>query len=287
MNDRELERDTFVSYASSYDLYVGRNDIGDLTSEQQDELIKETLAAEGDSRSLVVEWNVKKSQAEGLWVLIIIVGSALEHAGRIRDFMSRDEKDIQEIVAFFTATKLGLRLEEAYPPFDFREKRTEYDWSELESVRMESLTIDSSDSLMDVKEEICNVLKSEYTDISKDYIDRIPFHVFERYYKDGKLELIVDKGLSSMVARSGILPIKWPSIFAMMFTALIIAFIPIWIFFGAAWGLLALIGAFICKSLSTQMIVSGVRSFALKDKNLFRLFLARHIVWVRAKPIRR
>lgn len=283
MRDHELERDSFVSYASSYDLYVGENDIGTLSPAQQDELIRETLAAEGNPRDLIVKWDVKKSQAEGLWTLIVIVGFALEKSGRIKAFMERDESDIQEIVAFFTSTRLGLRLEEACPPFNFRSKRTEYNWRELESIRMETLEINSSDSLMNVKDGICKLLKSEYTDITKDYIDRIPFHVFKKHYSDGKLELVVDKGMSLAVARSSVFSI-WPSIFSLLFTALLISFIPIWIFFGTVWGLAALIGAFVCKSISTRMIVSGVRSLALNDKNLFRLFLARHIIWVRARP---
>ena len=141
----------FISYASEYDLYVGRKSIGDLSVEEQDELIKAILSADGDFRKLVVQKEVKKSQAEGLSSLVVFTGVALEAAHQIENFEAADDEDIQKIVAFLSGTKLWLRLEESYPPFDFLEKKTDYDWAELETIRIELLTEAAGEPLYKVK----------------------------------------------------------------------------------------------------------------------------------------
>ena len=173
----------FISYASEYDLYVGRRSIGELTAPEQDELITSILASDGDFRKLAVRKEIKKSQAEGVWALIVFTGLALEEARRIKNFETRDDQDVQEIVAFFSGTKLWLRLEEAYPPFDFLEKKTDYDWSELEKIRIELLTEATGEPLYRVKSKICEYFENgdahNFSRPARGKLCASPFSIFQ------------------------------------------------------------------------------------------------------------
>jgi hypothetical protein len=64
-----VSQNIFISYTNEYDLYEGEVDIGSLPVELQDDLIKLTLDADGNFRDFVMKHNIKKSQAEGLWLL--------------------------------------------------------------------------------------------------------------------------------------------------------------------------------------------------------------------------
>ena len=228
----------------------------------------------------------EEAEPEGLWSIVVFVGLALERSGVIKSFETRTEENIQEIIAFLGSTKLALRLEDAYPPFDFREKKTDYDWTELERIRIDLLTAEPDDSLIAVKSAVCKFLKSHYTDLNAPCIDRIQFHVFQKYYADGTLELVVDKGLSIAVARTGVLSTGATWIFPALFMVALLAVIPLWVIVGFWYGAASLLVALVSNRIATTQRVTGVRALASSDKKMFRLFLARHIIWMR-KPQRR
>jgi len=184
----------FVSYASTYDLFVGRRSIGELSVQEQDQLIKSIMSADDDFPELVIRKEIKKSQAEGLWALIVFTGLALEDACQIKNFEARNDEDIKKIVAFFSGTKLWLRLEESYPPFNFLENKTDYDWSELESIRIELLTEATGEPLYKVKSKICEYLTSAPVLLTSESINRMSYDAFRQSYDEGKLRLFVDRG---------------------------------------------------------------------------------------------
>lgn len=270
----------FISYASEYDLYRGEKGIDALASEEQDELIRFILEPDKDFRELVVRKKVKKSQAEGLWSLVVFVGLALEGANRISNFDGRTEKDIQEVIAFFSGTQLWLRLEEAYPLFDFVSKRTDYSWSELEKITMEALTEATGEPLYKIKSKICEFLSSASSQLQSEVIDRMPYHTFKQTYDEGKLILFVDKGLSTVVGRSGLIKSSIPTVFALVFFGALLAFIPIGIFVGIWYGVATLALAVVSKKLTTRFLVQKTRRLALSDKEKYRWLLSRRIIWL-------
>lgn len=268
----------FVSYASEYDLYVGRRSIGELSVQEQDELIKAILCPDGDFRKLVVHKDVKKSQVEGLSSLIVFAGVALEEARQIENFEAADDEDIQKIVAFFSGTKLWLRLEESYPPFNFLEKKTDYDWAELETIRMELLTEAAGEPLYKVKSKICEYLASAPVFLTSEFIDRMSYDAFRQGYDGGNLGFVVDRGLSVRVAQVGL--IKRPMLFVLPFVCYtgLLAFVPAWIFFGFWYGLLAFSVALSSKYLTTRMLVAETGRLAISDRQAFRWLLSRRII---------
>ena len=271
---------TFVSYASQYDLYEGEKGIDALSSEEQDELIRFIMEPDKDFRELVVRKGVKKPQAEGLWSLVVFVGLALEDAKRITKFDERTDKDIQEIIAFFSGTTLWLRLEEAYSPFDCAPKRTGYSWSELEKIRIDALTAATGEPLYKIKSKICEYLSSAPSQLQSEVIDRMPYHAFKLAYDEGKLILFVDKGLSVAVGRSDLIKNPLPTIFSIVFSGALLAFIPVGIFVGLWYGVAMLAIAVVSKKLATRYLVQETRRLALSEKEIYRWLLARKIIWL-------
>lgn len=272
---------TLISYANEYDLYKGDKDIASISEEDQDKLIRYILEPDRDFRELVVEYGIKKSQAEGLWSLVVFAGCALKDAKRITNFDNRTEKDIQEIIAFFSGTNLWLRLEEAYPPFDSIMQKTVYTWSELEKINFEKLTEAIGEPLYKVKNKIYEYLSRSPSQLQSEFIDRMPYHVFKQTYDEGKLALFVDKGLSIAVAKSGIISSSIPTMLSMAFFIGILAFIPVWIFAGLSYGLITLALAIVCKKLTTQYLIKETRKLAITDKEIYRWLIARKIVWLK------
>jgi len=131
---------TFISYASKWDMHKGAVSICDLSTAQQNKIIKMTLDPEADIRQFTIDHNIIKKQIDGLWSLIVYVGMELERQKVISSFESRDTDDIDTIVQFFSETKLGERLRDA---LNFDNQSSEplfYDWTELESIKIEILT---------------------------------------------------------------------------------------------------------------------------------------------------
>lgn len=270
---------TFISYASEYDLYKGEKSIASLTAAEQDELINALLDPARDFRELVVHQGIKKTQAEGLWSLIVFVGLELERANRISSFDRRTEKDIQEIIAFFSGTKLWLRLEEAYPPFAMLHTKTDYPWTELEKIKIDSLTEATGEPLYKVKSKICEYLVGDPSQLRSEVIDRMPYHAFKQTYDEGKLVFFFDKRLALTIGQKGLIKNPIPKFCSIGFPLSLIGFIPVGIFVGFWYGLATLLMALICKRLTTHFLGKEIRKLALSEKEIYRWLLARKVIW--------
>ncbi len=270
----------FVSYASKYDLFDGWVSVGELSDKEQDEFIRTVFSTDGDYQSLVMRRGIKKAQAEGLWALIVFVGVELESSKVIADFDSRTDDDIQEIISFFSGSRLWLRLEEAFPPFDFLEEKTEYDWSELESIRIEYLTEVSGGPLHEIKSKVMEFLSSSGLSLQSDFIDRMPYHAFKSLYKEGKVALFVDKGLAPLAKLSGYVDDPMTSVLPWVFLLGLVSVIPVWLVFSFWLALVVLLLSFVAKVVLNSLLVTKVRRAAVADKNSYRWLLSRKIIWL-------
>lgn len=270
----------FISYATEYDLYKGEESIDTLSPEQQDELIRAVFDPSQDFRSLVVSHKLIKAQVEGLWTVVVLIGSALEGSGEIRDFTERTNADIERIIEALSGTSLWLRLEEAFPPFDVLPSRTPYDWKELEAISMESLAGVAGESLYTVKGTLFKLLKSRPIIFKPNIDDRMPYHAFKHLYNEGKLALFVDRGLASVAGAAGIVKSAAPMYVIASLVAGIAA-LPIWFFFGVLYAACSVVVAIFLFKRSFSSVVSAVRASAISSKSAYRWLLSRKVVWVR------
>jgi len=106
----------FVSYATEYDMYKGHKDWSELTTQQQDDIIRAELGADTDPEALIMRYDLIKTQAQGLRGLFIYISIALEKAGRIKDTTEWSENQRNQIIQFLRGTALGKRIEETFNP---------------------------------------------------------------------------------------------------------------------------------------------------------------------------
>ena len=205
-----MSQNIFISYANEYDLYDGEVDIGDLPVEQQNELIKLTFSTEGDSRAFVMKNNINKSQAEGLWSLVVLLGTALERKGAIKDFDNRSSDDIQIIIEQLAEFALWQRLEEAYPPFDFLEKKTDYHWSELEKIQ-KFFEQHAGDPLHTIRMALFSILSNR--DIDDKYDTRMSYDCCKAWLEGKKITLHQDRMLANVAGAKGIVKTDSPLFF--------------------------------------------------------------------------
>lgn len=273
---------TYVSYASDYSLYKGNTSVAELTVEVQDELIHAVLGTGQDFRELVVTHDVIKKQAEGLWTIVVLLGMALERDRKILNFEKRTEEDVALLVSSISGTNLWLRLEEAYPPFNFLKDKTKYDWSELVPLQMEELSEIAGESLLEVKRVLSRRLKSRPLIFKPNIDDRMPYHAFKPLYDQGKVILFVDRGLAPVAGASGIVKSSAPIYVALSVAALVAAPL-VWFFFGFLISLPLLLFAFTLFRASFGKTVASVRLAAINDRIKYRWLMSRRIIWLQAK----
>jgi len=271
-----VSQNIFISYANEYDLYQGEVDIGSLPVELQDDLIKLTLDADGNFRDFVMKHNIKKSQAEGLWSLIVMLGTALERKGAINNFESRTYEDIQLIIEKLAEFALWQRLEEAYPPFDSFEKKTQYDWSELEKIGA-FFEQHAGESLYEIQMALFSALANR--DVDYNYDSRLSFDNCKAWLNENKINLHQDRMLANLAGASGRVKTKSPFFFSGA-VALLIAMPIVWIFAG----FLAALGTLACAIFAFKAARSSLRNAvyraALTSKEEYRWFMSRKILWV-------
>ncbi len=120
----------FTSYTNPYDDHVGEVSVNDLSSNEQDEIIRLVLAPEGDLRAFVMKRDIIKAEVEGLWSVVIYVALLLERRGLIDDFDERSLTDIDKIIGVLQTTPLGVRLEAAF--LGGHDDRSHLDWASLQ-----------------------------------------------------------------------------------------------------------------------------------------------------------
>lgn len=273
---------TFVSYASEYDSHVGHVPMTALTREKQDELVRLMFDPQGDSDAFVMENDVLHAQPDGLWAVIVAVGLRLERAILIRDFMERTPTDTDWILSFLSGTNLWLRLEEALPPFSDGHHRTDYDWSELEPFAEPDTLADLNDE--DLIDEVRAYLSKPRPPEDGAYL-RMPYQEFHREYEAGRLVAYVDRGMAVQVFRFA--PSLWSIGLPLLFLLGLLAFLPVMIFVSIWAGLGTLALAIIARRMLTVKAVDWVRKDALSNRERFRWYSARSIVWARRTTPRR
>lgn len=261
---------SFTSYVSAYDSHVGTLSIGDLTRGQQDDLIRRVF--DGDFEEYVMEHDIDHAYPNALWTLIVLAGMHLERTGIIKNFEHRTDADRDWILNYFAPSKLWIRLEEAFPPFDESFRQSDYEWGEL-------LLFAKRDAIAELQEFNWRTKLSKYTERDPTMMTRMPYQTFSDEYARGRLSLFVDRGLATQAYRlSGS---AWTYILPFTFIAGLLAFIPVAIFWSVWAGILIFALAIIAKKMLTAKAVAWVRKEAISGRNRYRWFAARGVIWSR------
>ena len=97
---------TFTSYASEYDLHIGKVSMNALPREQQDDLIRLIFEPDGEYQSYVMQHDLEHCAPDGLWTIVVAVGMHLERRRVIKDFDERTPADRDWIINFLAPTNL-------------------------------------------------------------------------------------------------------------------------------------------------------------------------------------
>jgi hypothetical protein len=275
-----MSSELLVSYTTPYDHYVGQISVGDLTMEEQDLLIRSVFDTDSDFRADVVRLQARKSQLEGLWTVVVLIGTALEEQKRIKSFDNRTEGDIDEIVSALAGTNLWLRVEEVFPPFNSRRTRTAFNWSELEPIQMEDVAELAGEPLTTVKTGLLKHLSRRPIKQQSEIDDRMPYHAFKPLYELGKVSLFVDKGLAPSAGAAGVVSTNAPY-FVFFSVGLFIASPILWFAHGLPYGLACLASAVFVFRYSKKITVEAVRSAAIHDRDKYRWLMSRSVVWLK------
>lgn len=137
----------FTSYARPYDVHVGTVSINDLSRQDQDQTIRITFSPEGELHDFVMDRDILRSEAQGLWVAVVKVGLLLEDCGLIADFDERSPAEIERIIRVLEVTPLGVRLRETFHPE--QSSQSQFNWRKLQRVGGEGF-FDECETLEDV-----------------------------------------------------------------------------------------------------------------------------------------
>lgn len=265
---------TFTNYGSTYDAHRGTRSMNDLTREQQDELIRLMFEPEGDFQEFVMNHDLQHLQPDGLWNILVALGTLLERKAVIEAFPSSSVADRDWVINMLAGTLLWLRLEEAFEPFDRVIRRTEYDWSEIE-------TFGARDAIVEMTDDGIATRLKEFLDPAPRDPDgmeqRMPYQDFVRRWNAGTLQFFVDRGQAVQAYRLS--NSIWTSILPFGFIIGLVAFIPIMIFLSFWWGLAVLILAIISRKALTKKAEAWVRKEALDDRTRYRWLTARGVIW--------
>lgn len=252
--------------------------MNDLSRDEQDELIHLMFEPEGDFHAFVIKHDLDHAQPNGLWTIIVSLGTLLERKSVIKVFPSDAPADRDWIINMLAGSRLWLRLEEAFDPFDRAVRRTAYDWSEIE-------TFGARDAIAEmIDDNVAARLKGFLAPAPRDpdgMEQRLAYQDFVKRWDAGSLEFFVDRGLAVQSYR--LLQSIWTTLFPIAFIVGLIAFIPVIIFVGFWWGLLVLALAILSRKLLTKKADAWVRKEALADRTRYRWFTARGVVWARLR----
>lgn len=268
---------TFTSYVSEYDAHRGTRRMNDLSREDQNNLITLMFQPEGDTHAYVMEHDIDHKQPDGLWTIIVALGTLLERKSVIKEFPSAATEDHDLIINMLAGTRLCLRLEEAFEPFDRAIPLTDYEWAEIEifGARDAIVGLTDNDAAIQIKRLLAPVARDP------DGIERrMPYQDFVKQWNQGHLALYVDRGLAVQAYR--LADSAWTYL-PLAFFAGLMAFIPVMIFVGFWWGVAVLVLTIFARKLLTKKADTWVRTTALKDRARYRWFTSRGIVWARTR----
>jgi hypothetical protein len=265
---------TYTSYASDYDNHVGNLPLSAMPIEQQNELIRLIFDPKRNYQTYVVEHNIDHTQPDCLWTLIVAVGMFLERNRVIKDFTKRTETDCNRIIEFFAPTNLWMRLEEAYSPFDKYFYKVRYDWNEIEVYS----EYDAINDLMgdNLRNDLLADLSSAAPP-SDGMLMRLSYETFCSEWQTGRLKAFVDRSMAVQAFQLSDSP--WKQILPTIFLLGVVTFLPIAIFLNLWIGICVLVVAIAAKQILTKKAVDWVRGDALVDKERFRFYSSRGVVW--------
>lgn len=105
----------FISYARSYDLYEGNTDWSELSTEQQDAIIRAELSnSDINPEDLIMQSGLIKKQAQGLRGIFVVISMACEKRGTIKNMHDWSETQKILIINFLKETDLGIRIAQTF-----------------------------------------------------------------------------------------------------------------------------------------------------------------------------
>lgn len=265
----------FTSYSKPYDHYVGERGISVLHPEEADRLIRAVFKADGeDFRALTTSWNVKKAQVEGLWSLVVHVGLRLERAGLIASFDERGEKDVQYIIAGMDGSKLWLRVEEAFPPFDFLQSRTVYDWLELEGIA------DDLDYYIDdpVQVLIDDGILADSGNNNGEYLTRLSWREFRGALT--RYNVVVDRATAYRVHSAGRVKSGIGGTISLLCPVFLVSSIPVMIWWSIWIGLAIIVIAIVGLRWAAASLRLRIFRLASSGRDDYRWLLSRSAIWL-------
>jgi hypothetical protein len=110
-------------------------------------------------------------------------------------------------------------------------------------------------------------------------LNRLPPENLLEILKAGESRLIVDRGMALNAARSGVPVSSLATVFALLFPALLVAAIPLFIFLSWQAAALAALGSTIAYKASRHFTKEDVGRAALRDTRLLRLLMEKGVLW--------
>src|SRR3546814_18147712 len=135
-----------------------------------------------------MEHDIDHAYPNALWTLVVLAGMHLEQKGIIENFEHRTDDDRDQILNYFAPSKLWIRLEEAFPPFDESFRKSDYEWGEL-------LLFAKRNAIADLQEFDLRTTLSKYTDRHSTLPPRTPSQPSSSNTAMGRLPLFVYRGL--------------------------------------------------------------------------------------------
>lgn len=257
----------------------GSGDLADMTRDKQDEFIRILFSQDPHYFDWELINGMNKPQQCGLQRIAYTILSFMRGQYHYLEWEDDDDEAhlrnnerAIEAINLLAGTKLWLRLEEAFPPFDKDTEPAEYNWTEMEKFEdYEDLANDAHA----IRELV------EYLEKGPDPVDgvyfRLPFSEYKRGWNDGSLALYVDRGLATQVYQHA--EPSWAHSLPFVFLAGLLAFIPVMIFVGFLWGLGVLGLAIVSRKVLSHKAVEWVRQDSLSSQKRYRWYSARKIVW--------
>lgn len=270
--------DEFISYANEYDLYKGEVDIGSLPVTVQDNFIRHIFDTQAKFRDFVIEHRIMKSQAEGLWRIIVLIGMTLEDDKQIENFEERSDADVRKIINELSGTNLWLRLEEAFPPFSSLSSRTEYDWRELQQVASSAFPDLAGEPLHKIKAGVFKVLSRRK--VNTDFDTRMPYDQFKRFCAEKSISVHVDRMLAARAGAAGFVKSSAPQFVSASIVAVLSSLVLL-IAYGVLFAAVALaIAVFLFKQ-SYKSTQKAIYLSAMGDRERYRWLLSRQVIWIK------
>lgn len=267
----------FISYAKPYDLYDGQKDWSELSTAQQDAIIKAELSdSDINPEDIIMQSGLIKKQAQGLRAIFVAISMAYERAGLIKNTSDWSEPQRDMIIEFLKDTDLGIRIKETFTP-SLADTRQPIVGRSLEPFS-EPYAMDKT-LKMDMGEIKRFIYSCLYEGSQPPKKPNLSHEKFAEDFRNGKIAFYVDRGKALSVAAAGLPMGNTAFIFTLIFNASLIGCIPVGIFVSWKYGIALALMAIAAKKVTTHLIVQRVRQAALNDARLYEALRNQNIIW--------